>query len=216
MKRFEPIGTISGPCFILARDHIDTDQIIPARFLYRSRKEGFGGLLFHDFLPSSDTSDGELNLDQAHGHCPEPKILIAADNFGCGSSREHAVWALLDNGFKAVIAKSFGDIFYGNAINNGLLVIKMPQNWDVLMSRVSNESPVSIDLPEQTVQVFDSTCIGFEIDEFFKNMLMKGAQEIDMTLSLIDKIKAFELKHSQRSPWLQAPSLKQLDKENVS
>ncbi|MCD8505486.1 MAG: 3-isopropylmalate dehydratase small subunit [Burkholderiaceae bacterium] len=214
MKRFEPVAAVSGPCVLLDRDHIDTDQVIPARFLSRTRKEGFSGVLFHDFLGGDQqSSDSRSMLEQMHQVGDEPKVLMAGANFGCGSSREHAVWALLDNGFKAVIAKSFGDIFYGNAINNGLLLVKVNDHWPAIAEDVAKTSKVTIDLPSQRVTTGAGRSYPFEIDEFFKNMLSRGAQEIDMTLSLVQKIEAFEQRHAKMSPWLQQPKANISNKE---
>jgi len=208
MKRFEPVGTIKGSCLALPQDHIDTDQIIPARFLYRSRKEGFAGLLFHDYL-----ADGVPGAATYRDNFSEPKILLAGENFGCGSSREHAVWALLDNGFRAVIAKSFGDIFYGNAINNGLLLVSLDASWQQLKLDVESCADVLLDLPEQKIHSATPRVFDFQIDPFFKNMLTQGVQEIDMTLNLSDKIAAFEQRHAALSPWLQRPTNMTSNKE---
>lgn len=207
MKRFEPVSVISGPCVVLDRDHIDTDQIIPARFLSRTRAEGFAGLLFHDFLPAEQPTGDKHLRDQMHNLSDGPKVLIAGENFGCGSSREHAVWALLDNGFKAVIAKSFGDIFYGNAVNNGLLPAKVEQGLPDLVCDLALGDQVTIDLQQRLITAGGAHACAFQIDDFFKNMLSNGAQEIDMTLSLKQKIEAFERRHAQTNPWLQKPNL---------
>lgn len=206
MKRFDSVSIVCGPSVIVDRDHIDTDQIIPARFLSRTRKEGFAGLLFHDFLMTEQQQDGNaLFLEQIHDLKNNQKVLIAGENFGCGSSREHAVWALLDNGFRAVIAKSFGDIFYGNAINNGLLLAKLEENWSDLQNDVEESNTVEINLMHRTIATGSGRFYPFQIDEFFKNMLSDGAQEMDMTLSLVDKIQAFEQWQFKTSPWLQSP-----------
>lgn len=214
MKRFEPVAVVSGPCIVLQRDHIDTDQIIPARFLSRSRKEGFAGLLFHDYWANEQGEpDSKAMLAQMHAIGPAPKVLLAGENFGCGSSREHAVWALLDNGFKAVIAKSFGDIFYGNAINNGLLLAQVGANADAIASDVCKGTTVAIDLASKEIKTAAGDVYPFQIDDFFRNMLTQGAQEIDMTLSLTDKIEAFEQRHGKSSPWLQKPNANIFNKE---
>lgn len=214
MKRFEPVATVSGPCIVLERDHIDTDQIIPARFLSRTRQEGFAGLLFHDYWANEQGDpDNKAMLAQMHAIGSTPKVLLAGENFGCGSSREHAVWALLDNGFKAVIASSFGDIFYGNAINNGLLLAQVGDDAATIASEVVRTGAVEIDLAAQTIKTAPGQVHRFEIDDFFKNMLAEGAQEIDMTLSLLKKIQAFEQRHGQISPWLQRPNVNTSNKE---
>jgi len=189
----------------LAIDNIDTDQIIPARFLHRSRTEGFKGLLFHDFLQQQMQQNSDANFDWVHDAHEAPKMLLAGENFGCGSSREHAVWALLDNGFRVVIAKSFGDIFYGNAINNGLLLIRLSTGWSEIEQSLVQDLSVQVKLDEQTLSTADGQVHRFEMDDFFKKMLLKGAQEIDMTLSLGEKIASFEQTQAQRFPWLQHP-----------
>jgi 3-isopropylmalate/(R)-2-methylmalate dehydratase small subunit len=186
-------------------DNIDTDQIIPARFLHRSRTEGFKGLLFHDFLQQQAQS-AATEFQWVHAESDTPKMLLAGENFGCGSSREHAVWALLDNGFKVVVAKSFGDIFYGNATNNGLLLIRLTDAWPMVLQRLAQNLSVKVKLDEQTLTTADDRVHAFAMDEFFKNMLLNGAQEIDMTLSLGEKIAAFEQTQAQRFPWLQQPT----------
>jgi 3-isopropylmalate/(R)-2-methylmalate dehydratase small subunit len=202
--RFEAVNHLQGPCYTLASDNIDTDQIIPARFLYRSRKEGFQGLLFHDFL-QQQAKEVAPTLGWVHEVTEKPKMLLAGENFGCGSSREHAVWALLDNGFRVVVAKSFGDIFYGNAVNNGLLLIRLNDAWPAVVKALAKDPTLDVKLDEQTLATSDGQVHSFEMDAFFKNMLLKGAQEIDMTLSLGEKIAAFEQKQAQRYPWLQHP-----------
>uniref|UniRef100_UPI0040478428 3-isopropylmalate dehydratase small subunit n=1 Tax=Orrella sp. TaxID=1921583 RepID=UPI0040478428 len=203
--RFEAVNHLQGLCYPLPIDNIDTDQIIPARFLHRSRTEGFKGLLFHDFLQQQEQCVA-TELQWVHAESAGPKMLMAGENFGCGSSREHAVWALLDNGFKVIIAKSFGDIFYGNATNNGLLLIRLTDTWPVVLQSLAQDPSVSVKLDEQTLTTADHYVHAFAMDEFFKNMLLKGAQEIDMTLRLGEKIAAFEQTQAQRFPWLQQPT----------
>jgi 3-isopropylmalate/(R)-2-methylmalate dehydratase small subunit len=202
--RFEAVNQLKGPCYPLPIDNIDTDQIIPARFLHRSRKEGFKGLLFHDFL-QQQAQNAAPDFQWVHAESDVPKMLLAGENFGCGSSREHAVWALLDNGFKVVVAKSFGDIFYGNATNNGLLLIRLTDPWPVVLQSLAQNLSVQVKLDEQTLTTADDHVYDFAMDEFFKNMLLNGAQEIDMTLRLGEKIAAFEQTQAQRFPWLQQP-----------
>lgn len=203
--QFEAVNHLKGPCYPLPIDNIDTDQIIPARFLHRSRTEGFKGLLFHDFLQQRASSSA-TELHWIHAESDVPKILLAGENFGCGSSREHAVWALLDNGFKVVVAQSFGDIFYGNATNNGLLLIRLTHAWSAVLQSLAQNLTVQVKLDEQTLTTADDRIHGFAMDEFFKNMLLNGAQEIDMTLRLDDKITAFEQSQAQQFPWLQQPT----------
>lgn len=202
--RFEAVNHLTGPCYPLPIDNIDTDQIIPARFLHRSRAEGFKGLLFHDFLQQQSLSAAP-DVMWVHAESGTPKMLLAGENFGCGSSREHAVWALLDNGFKVVVAKSFGDIFYGNAINNGLLLIRLTDAWSAVEQSLAQNLNLQVKLDAQTLTTAEDRVHAFAMDEFFKNMLLNGAQEIDMTLRLGEKIAAFEQTQAQRLPWLQKP-----------
>lgn len=219
--RFEPMIRFEGRCLILARDNVDTDQIIPARFLYRSRNDGFKGLLFHDFLSRmTDQESGALapliqagSNDAQSGQsatCIEPHVLVAGENFGCGSSREHAVWSLLDNGIKAVIARSFGDIFYSNAINNGLAVLRVERDWSALVQAISADPMVQIDIEAGAIRTGNptgkSSQFSFEMDDFFRNMLMQGLQEVDMTMQLVDKIQAYESRIARHQPWLQKPT----------
>lgn len=196
--RMGPINDAQGAAIFLAKDNIDTDQIIPARFLYRSRADGFQKLLFHDLQGQIQGEFFECLLNSTTS-----KILIVGDNFGCGSSREQAVWALLDNGVKAIVAKSYGDIFYGNAVNNGLLVALMPTGWKELVEQVSLGSMLNINLQTQLINIPQGASFPFAIDLFFKNMLLAGIDEVDMTLSLVEKIEAFEQRHATLHPWLQ-------------
>jgi len=203
--RFEAVNHLKGLCYPLPIDNIDTDQISPARFHHRTRTESFKGLLFHDFLQQQSQSTTP-KLQWVHTDSDAPKMLLAGENFGCGSSREHAVWALLDNGFKVVVAKSFGDIFYGNAINNGLLLIRLTDAWSTVIESLAQNSMVQVKLDAQTLTTADDRVHDFAMDEFFKNMLLNGAQEIDMTLRLGEKITAVEQTQAQRYPWLQQPT----------
>lgn len=219
--RFEPMIRFQGRCLMLARDNVDTDQIIPARFLYRSRKDGFKGLLFHDFLSRmTDQEANELTAliqpelydvqSDRQAQPVEPHVLVAGENFGCGSSREHAVWSLLDNGIKAVIARSFGDIFYSNAINNGLAVLRVERDWSALVQAISHHPMVQIDIEAGEIRTAnrpgESSLFSFEMDDFFRNMLMQGLQEVDMTMQLVDKIQAYESRVARHQPWLQKPT----------
>ena len=189
--------------------NVDTDQIIPARFLHRARKQGYGGLLFHD-LRHDDAGrphpDFILNQDSYR----TGTILLAGPNFGCGSSREHAVWALLDHGFKAVIAPSFGDIFYNNCSKNGLLAIVAEE---ALLNALADEThrrpgaKATIDLPEQSITSGEGRCWSFTIDPYRKQALLEGASEIEMTLKAIGEIESFEAAYESKSPWAVQPVL---------
>lgn len=181
----------------LMMDHIDTDQIIPAEFLRKIDKTGFGEHLFHNWRK---TENQELNPDFPLNKpvFKEAKILVTGENFGCGSSREHAVWALVDYGFKAVIASGFADIFKGNACNNGLLPIELPESKVVLLAKAISVTPslqVSVDLVSQEVRCEEILFSHlFEIDAFKKECLLSGKDETDYLIGLRNQIAAFEKK----------------------
>ena len=191
------ITTLTGTACPLDQANVDTDQIIPKQFLTSVSRAGFGKHLFHDWRyldleEKEPNPEFVLNKPQHQGAA----ILLARENFGCGSSREHAPWALTDFGFKAVIATSFADIFYGNCMNNQLLPIALSSSeMDVLFAAVANDASavISIDLPAQTVSVGD-TSMSFEIAEHHKNNLVKGLDAIGQTLELTDDIESFEAK----------------------
>jgi 3-isopropylmalate/(R)-2-methylmalate dehydratase small subunit len=170
MKPFEKIDSTA---LRIAQVNVDTDQIVPARYLKKPRSDDFGEYLFHD-VPHLLDGGGDA------------KVLVAGRNFGCGSSREHAVWALADYGFRAVIAPSFGDIFYSNALKNGLLPIVLPEQ--VVLDLLKQESKIAIDLESQTVNGIHK----FDIAPFAKKCLLEGLDEIDFTLSLAERIGQFE------------------------
>lgn len=194
--------------------NIDTDQIIPARFLKRSRTDpDYANYLFHDVrFNESNVADPAFVLNQAA--FSHTNILIADENFGCGSSREAAVYALEAFGIRAVIAPSFGDIFFNNCLKNGLLPIRLKQSAiDVLLGpyvdseneRIGPHQPISIfvDLNTCTIQrVHTNTLLSFSIDPFWQECLLKGLDEIDLTLSYQASIDAFEAKHLSAAPWL--------------
>src|SRR5580704_587226 len=170
MQRFTTLESVAVP---MPQSNIDTDQIIPARFLQKLRKDGFGQYLFHDL---AEDPAFVLNQPAYKG----AQILVAGKNFGCGSSRENAVWALFDHGFRVVIAPSFGDIFFNNCLKNGLLPIALKLN-------VVPRQKLKVDLESQTVEGHP-----FEIDPFAKHCLLNGIDELDYTLSLMKQITAFE------------------------
>lgn len=181
----------------LDQANVDTDQIIPKQFLTGVTRAGYGKHLFHDWR-YLDLEEKEPNPEFSLNK-PEHKgasILLARENFGCGSSREHAPWALADFGFKTVIATSFADIFYGNCINNQLVPVALPSaEMDKLFAAVE-ENPaieITVDLPAQTV-TFDGVSVSFDIAEHHKNNLIKGLDAIGQTLELTESIKAFEAK----------------------
>jgi 3-isopropylmalate/(R)-2-methylmalate dehydratase small subunit len=172
----EPVAIIEGPVSVLDRADVDTDQIIPKQFLKRVERTGFGEFLFYDWI-----RDGEIELEAN-------PILVAGRNFGCGSSREHAPWALQDFGFEAIIAPSFADIFYGNCMKVGLLPVILPESD---CRAIAAAGAARIDLDDQTV---DSAAgvVRFEIDEEVKHRLLQGKDEIAVTLSRADAIDRFE------------------------
>ena len=180
----------TGQSVPLMNDNIDTDQLIPKTYLKRVEKSGFGEFLFDDWRYLADRS---LNPDFILNHpdYQQATILVAGDNFGSGSSREHAAWALMDYGFKAVIAGSFSDIFYMNATKNGLLPIVLDQNAREKIAHLPSNHQLTIDLEAQTVSVGEDT-YHFDIDETWKYKLLNGLGEIGITLQHADEITAYE------------------------
>ncbi|UNY97936.1 3-isopropylmalate dehydratase small subunit [Zhouia spongiae] len=191
MEKFEKLTSRAIP---LPIENIDTDQIIPARFLKATNKVGFGENLFRDWRYHKDGSANEsfvFNNRQYSG-----KILVAGDNFGCGSSREHAAWALTDYGFKVVISSYFADIFKGNALNNGLLPIQVsPETLKAVFDAIDEDhnSELIVNLEQQTFEVKNTDIKeSFEIDPYKKMCLINGYDDIDFLVSKHDKIEAFE------------------------
>ena len=201
---------ISGIACILDIDNIDTDQIIPTEYLKSIKKFGFGEFLFdgwryHDIADiNTPTSSRSLNQDFILNQAPfnESKIIITGKNFGCGSSREHAVWALRDFGIETVIAESFGDIFYNNCFKNGVLPIALNQDKLLMVKdHVSNESKLHISLVDKNI-VIKNEKIAFEVDSRMLDMIITGQDEVDITLSISDKIKSYESNRLKQKPWL--------------
>lgn len=194
-----------GIAVTLDRANVDTDQIIPKQFLKKIERTGFGVHLFHDWRYTDDAGtkpnlEFSLNKDRFKG----ASILIARDNFGCGSSREHAPWALEDYGFRAILAPSYADIFYNNCFKNGVLPIRLPSNeiqeiFHYVDSNVG--AKLFIDLDKQIVK-FGSITYTFEVDSFRKNCLYKGLDDIGLTLLHESKISDFEKKQKEVFPWL--------------
>lgn len=175
---------------ILRVDNVDTDQIIPARFLKTISKTGLGEQLFYDWrydASGAPKPDFILNTDAAKG----AQVLVAGDNFGCGSSREHAPWALTQFGFKAVVSTSFADIFKGNSLKNGLLPIVVPANVHAKLLQ-SPGAIVKIDLASQTITLPDGTTVEFPIDAFSKHCLLEGVDELGYILKQEAAISAYE------------------------
>jgi len=201
----------TGTVAPLARVNVDTDQIIPKQYLKSIKRTGFGDYLFDAwrFLDEGDIgvtpNEREINhefvLNQPDYQ--DTSILLARDNFGCGSSREHAVWALQEFGFCAVIAPSFADIFYGNCFKNGLLpIVLKEENIEKLFSEVGRGYELSIDLVSQQVSSSDGLVYSFDIDPALKDKMLHGMDDIAMTLAERTLIEDFESRHRQHQPWL--------------
>ncbi len=195
------------------RPNVDTDAIIPKQFLKSIKRSGFGPNAFDDWRyldeggPDIENAGRRINPDFILNKTPFNKatILLARENFGCGSSREHAVWALDDFGFRAVLAPSFADIFFNNSFKNGLLPIVLEvESIDAIFKAVE-QSPgfeLGIDLETQTINMQGGEPIKFEVDAFRKHCLLNGLDDIALTLQHADEIKVYEEKRSQQSPWL--------------
>lgn len=210
MEKFVNLKAIVAP---MDRPNVDTDAIIPKQFLKSIKRTGFGPNLFDEWRyldhgePGMDNSTRPLNKDFVlnQPRYQGAQILIARENFGCGSSREHAPWALLDYGFRAVIAPSFADIFYSNSFKNGILLIKLDADViDQLFTDViENEGyELNINLENQTITKADGSIIQFDVDEFRKHRLLNGLDDIGLTLQHTDDIKAYEQRRRQEAPWL--------------
>ena len=189
---------------LMNRSNVDTDQIIPKQFLKKVERSGFGKHLFHDWRFNEDGSDNpEFELNKPA--FKDAKILVAGDNFGCGSSREHAPWAIADYGFNTLISTSYADIFYNNCFKNGILAIKVDHNQlEILMQEIAANEGVRfvVDLEMQEVTTPAGNGFKFEIAPFRKENLLKGLDDIGVTLKHIDKIDQFEAQHKQDYPWL--------------
>ncbi len=210
MKSFTQVTGIAAP---MDRANVDTDMIIPKNFLKSIKRTGFGKNLFDELryldegLPDQDCSgrplneDFPLNFPRYQG----AKVLLSRENFGCGSSREHAPWALDDYGFRAVIAPSFADIFFNNSFKNGLLpIILDAQIVEQLFQEMyaSEGYELSIDLATQSVSTPSGESFGFEVDEFRKHCLLNGLDDIGLTLQEADAIRSYEAQRKQQAPWL--------------
>lgn len=187
----------SSNSIIIRAENIDTDQIVPARFLRLITKEGFGRYLFYDWRFDKN---GKKKKDSLFRGLPNKnvRILIAGNNFGCGSSREHAVWALKDFGFDAIISSSFGDIFYNNSFKNGLLPVVLKRSeLDKLFGIIEEKSntKITVDLENQKITTDNNYFFSFPMDNFRKTCLLKGVDELGYILSQEKKIKRFELNH---------------------
>jgi 3-isopropylmalate/(R)-2-methylmalate dehydratase small subunit len=200
----EPFLRLDATAVPIGLPNIDTDQIIPARFLWRKRRDGFGHLLFHDLRfndAGAPKPDFVLNRDAYR----EARIVVAERNFGCGSSREHAVWALYDYGIRAVVAPSFGDIFFNNCFQNGLLPVALDAGRVAALRALLEQAPgshLAIDLEAQTVSGPDGAIDRFEIEAFRKECLLAGMDGISFTLGHHGHIAEFENAYEAKIRWL--------------
>ena len=210
MRKFTQLKGLVAP---LDRANVDTDAIIPKQFLKSIKRSGFGPNAFDEWRyldhgePGMDNSKRPLNPDFVLNkpRYQGASVLLVRDNFGCGSSREHAPWALEDYGFRAIIGPSFADIFFNNSFKNGLLPIKLPEaEVDVIFKQVEEHDgyALDIDLDKQTITRPDGKVISFEVDGFRKHCLLNGLDDIGLTLQKADLIKAFEAKRKSEQPWL--------------
>ncbi|MBI1194705.1 MAG: 3-isopropylmalate dehydratase small subunit [Gammaproteobacteria bacterium] len=210
MERFETLEGVVAP---IDRANVDTDAIIPKQFLKSIKRSGFGPNLFDEWRyldrgePDVDNSTRPVNPDFVlnQPRFRNARILVVRENFGCGSSREHAVWALEDFGIRAVIGSSFADIFYNNCFKNGVLpiVLDAAQVAGIFDLVAKHDGlTLKIDLPEQVIELPDGGRIEFSIEPFRKECLLKGLDEIGLTLAHADEIKAYEARRREQAPWL--------------
>jgi 3-isopropylmalate/(R)-2-methylmalate dehydratase small subunit len=201
MEKFTNVSGVAAPMPLV---NIDTDMIIPKQFLKTIKRSGLGINLFDEMRYNQDGSEiSEFVLNQTAYRNAE--IIIAGENFGCGSSREHAPWALKDFGISVVISESFADIFYSNCFKNGILPIKLSKEAiDILMDDASKgeNARISVDLEEQTVSATDGTIFKFEVDAFKKHCLLNGLDDIGLTYQKIEAVDQFEKKQAKITPWL--------------
>ncbi len=201
MKPFTKVTAVAAPIDLT---NVDTDKIVPARFLRKARGADYGKYLFHDIRYRADGSENpEFILNQAPYR--NAQILVAGDNFGCGSSRESAVWVLMDYGIRSVIAPSFGDIHYGNALQNGLLPVRLADEITRTLRDELREkpgAPITVDLESQTVTGPDGSSYRFEIDANHREKLLKGLDDVALVLEHIEAIEDFEKRYHGDAPWL--------------
>ena len=199
MEKFKTLKGIAAP---LPMINVDTDMIIPKQFLKTIKRSGLGKNLFHELrfdMQGNIKNDFVLNWDPYK----KATILIAGDNFGCGSSREHAPWSLLDFGFKCIVAPSFADIFYNNCFKNGILPIRLNQEkLNILMTEAKNKNKLTINLDEQIIILEDKNAIEFDVDSFRKKCLIEGLDDIGLTLQKKDKISKYEESIKSSHPWI--------------
>ncbi|MBK0399998.1 3-isopropylmalate dehydratase small subunit [Limibaculum sp. M0105] len=201
MEKFTKLTGVAAPLPLI---NVDTDMIIPKQFLKTIKRTGLGKSLFHEMRYDDEGEEIEHFLLNTPAY-REAKILIAGANFGCGSSREHAPWALMDFGIRCIIAPSFADIFFNNCFKNGILPIVLPQeDVDKLMDDAERgaNATITVDLEEQVITGPDGDTIAFEVDPFRKHSLIHGLDEIGLTMEKADAIADFEAERAARTPWL--------------
>ncbi|MFO1128205.1 MAG: 3-isopropylmalate dehydratase small subunit [Rhodospirillales bacterium] len=198
----QPFTTLTGIAAPLPMINVDTDMIIPKQFLKTIKRSGLGVSLFFEMRYDDGGAErADFILNRAPWR--DARILVAGQNFGCGSSREHAPWALLDFGIRAVIAPSFADIFYNNCFKNGILLVTLPQaEVDRVMAAAGAGEAVTVDLPAQEVRLAGGESIHFDLDPFLKHCLVDGLDDIALTLTKSDRIAAFEAQQKETAPWL--------------
>lgn len=200
MEKFENVSGVAAPMPLV---NIDTDMIIPKQFLKTIKRSGLGANLFDEMRFTRDGAEIEdfvLNKPAYR----KAEIIVAGENFGCGSSREHAPWALRDFGIKVVISTSYADIFYNNCFKNGILPVVLPKEAvDILMEDAERgeNARITIDLDGQTVSATDGTEFKFEVDEFKKHCLMNGLDDIGLTMQKVKSIDSFEAEYAAKTPW---------------
>ncbi len=202
MEPFTKLTAVAAP---LPMVNVDTDKIIPARYLKTIKRSGLSEGLFRDLRTDADGKPNDFILNQPAYRGAQ--ILVAGDNFGCGSSREHAPWALLDAGIRCVISTSFADIFYNNCFKNGILpIVVSKEELDKLMDDAERgaNATLTVDLEAQTIQGPDGGSIAFEVDPWKKHCLLNGLDDIGLTMEKKPKIEAFEDKQKAAEPWLYA------------
>ncbi|KPJ95046.1 MAG: hypothetical protein AMJ53_03710 [Gammaproteobacteria bacterium SG8_11] len=210
MEKFDTLTAIVAP---LDRSNVDTDAIIPKQFLKSIQRSGFGPNLFDQWRyldhgePGMDNSNRPLNPDFVlnKARYQSAQILLARENFGCGSSREHAPWALLDYGFRVIIAPSYADIFYNNCFKNGILpIVLAADKVDALFKEIQAKEgyQLTVDLIAQTVTTPSGESLSFDVDAFRKHCLLNGLDDIGLTLQHVDDIKAYEARRKEQAPWL--------------
>jgi 3-isopropylmalate/(R)-2-methylmalate dehydratase small subunit len=210
MEAFETFTGVAAP---LDRSNVDTDAIIPKQFLKSIKRTGFGPYLFDEWRyldhgePDMDCGNRPRNQEFVLNdpRYAGAQILLARDNFGCGSSREHAPWALADYGFRVIVAPSFADIFFNNCFKNGILPIKLaPELMDRLFQQAMGEQAleITVDLEAQELRLADGGSIAFEVDEFRKHCLLEGLDDIGLTLRHSGEISAFEQQRREKAPWV--------------